>query len=86
MRHRGRKKAVIAVAHAMLVAIYCLLGRRTTYRDLGEDYYKRRHAERAKRRPSRPLSLRAIASLSNPQSELAVDLTRCFLSVGGGTV
>lgn len=50
MRHRGHKKAVIAVAHAMLVAIYYLLTRRTTYRDLGDDYYDRRHAERAKRR------------------------------------
>jgi transposase len=50
MRHRGHKKAVIAVAHAMLVAIYYLLTRRTTYQDLGDDYYDRRHAERAKRR------------------------------------
>jgi transposase len=48
MRHRGHKKAVIAVAHAMLVAIYYLLTQDTTYRDLGADYYNRRHAERAK--------------------------------------
>ena len=53
MRHRGHKKAVIAVAHAMLVAIYYLVARRTTHRDLGEDYYDRRHAERAKRGRSR---------------------------------
>ena len=50
MRHRGHKKAVIAVAHAMLVAIYHMLTRRTTYQDLGDDYYDRRHAERAKHR------------------------------------
>lgn len=50
MRHRGHKKAVIAVAHAMLVAIYHMLTRRTTYQDLGHDYYDRRHAERAKHR------------------------------------
>jgi hypothetical protein len=30
MRHRGHKKAVIAVAHAMLVAIYHMLTRHTT--------------------------------------------------------
>jgi transposase len=49
MRHRGHKKAGIAVAHAMLVALYYLLTQHTTYRDLGADYYARR-AERAKRR------------------------------------
>jgi len=50
MRHRGHKKAVIAVAHAMLVAIYHMLTRHTPYQDLGDDYYDRRHAERAKHR------------------------------------
>jgi transposase len=50
MRHRGHKKAVIAVAHAILVVAYHLLTRHTTYLDLGDDYYDRRHAERAKQR------------------------------------
>jgi len=50
MRHRGHQKAVIAVAHAMLAAIYYMLARNTTYHDLGDDYYDRRRAERAKRR------------------------------------
>ncbi len=46
LRHRGHKKAVVAVAHAMLVTVYHLLLRRTTYLDPGTDYYDRRHAER----------------------------------------
>jgi transposase len=50
MRHRGHKKAVIAVAHAILVVVYHLLSRHTTYHELGDDYYDRRHAERAMRR------------------------------------
>jgi len=50
MRHRGHEKAVIAVAHAILVAAYHLLTRHTAYLELGDDYYDRRHAERAKRR------------------------------------
>jgi transposase len=50
MRHRGHKKAVMAVAHAILVVVYHLLTRETIYHELGEDYYDRRHAERAKRR------------------------------------
>lgn len=50
MRHRGHKKAVIAVAHAMLVIVYHLLTTQTTYRELGGDYADRHHADRARRR------------------------------------
>ena len=50
MRHRGHKKAVVAVAHAMLVAAYHLLARHTTYQEPGADYYERRHAERVRQR------------------------------------
>jgi transposase len=50
MPHRGHKKAIVAVAHAMLVTIYHQLTRQTTYHDPGTDYYDRRHAERLRRR------------------------------------
>jgi transposase len=50
MRHRGHKKAVVAVAHAMLRTVYHLLAEGTTYREPGADYYDRRHAERVRRR------------------------------------
>jgi transposase len=50
MRHRGHKKAVLAVAHSMLVTAYHLLARRTTYHELGADYFDRRHRERVARR------------------------------------
>src|SRR2546425_9293598 len=50
MPHRGHKKAVIAVAHAMLVTTYHLLARKTTYREPGADYYERRHADRVRHR------------------------------------
>jgi transposase len=50
MRHRGHKKAVVAVAHRILVIAYHLLSRQTTYRELGAGYFDRRHAERATRR------------------------------------
>jgi transposase len=49
MRHRGHKKAVVAVAHAILETAYYLLARRTTFQDPGRDYYERRHAERVRR-------------------------------------
>lgn len=50
MRHRGHNKAVVAVAHAMLRAIYHILAESTTYRELGADYYDRRHQQRVTRR------------------------------------
>ena len=50
MRHRGHKKAVVAVAHAILRAIYHILADHTPYRDPGPDYYDRRHAHRVTRR------------------------------------
>jgi transposase len=50
MRHRGHHKAVIAVAHAMLVIAYHLLSRETTYHELGADYFDRQQAERLQRR------------------------------------
>jgi transposase len=50
IRHRGHKKAVVAVAHAILVTAYHLLAHQTAYHDPGADYYDRRHAERVRRR------------------------------------
>jgi len=50
MPHRGHKKAVIAVAHAILVTAYHLLAHKTTYREPGADYYERRHADRVRHR------------------------------------
>src|SRR5262249_10565959 len=60
MRRRGHKKAIIAVAHAMLVIAYHVLHDRTTYPQLGptSPQLGPRHAAqpqavRARRRPIR---------------------------------
>jgi transposase len=50
MRHRGHKKAIVAVAHAQLVIAYHVLAREVTYQELGADYYDRHAADRARRR------------------------------------
>jgi transposase len=42
--------AVVAVAHAMLRAVYHVLAEGIPYRDPGSDYYDRRHAQRVTRR------------------------------------
>ena len=36
---RGKKKAIVAVGHAMLVSAYHMLSRNEPYRDLGSDYF-----------------------------------------------
>lgn len=36
---RGSKRAILAVAHAILVIIYSMLRNHTAYRDLGEDHF-----------------------------------------------
>jgi transposase len=50
MRHRGHQKAVVAVAHAILRAVYHVLADGSPYRDPGPDYYDRRHRQRVTRR------------------------------------
>jgi transposase len=41
----GRKKALVAVAHSLLVIIYHVLEHDQTYTDLGGDYFDRKHVE-----------------------------------------
>ncbi len=50
MRHRGHKKAVIAVAHAILEIVYHMQSRQVTYKELGAGYLDQRDRERAIRR------------------------------------
>lgn len=47
---RGRKRAMIAVSHSMLVIIYHVLTRRTPYKDLGANYLDQLAPERLTRR------------------------------------
>jgi transposase len=50
---RGAKRAIIAVAHAILSIIYSMLRNNTTYQDMGENYFDQRDRERVIRRASR---------------------------------
>jgi transposase len=45
---RGRKRAVVAVGHSILVIIYHLLARGTTFEDLGGLYFDERHPDRVR--------------------------------------
>lgn len=49
-RHRGHKKAVVAVGHQILEIAYFIMRDGVTYEELGAGYFDRRNRERATRR------------------------------------
>jgi len=51
----GHRRAIGAVKHSMIVAIWHMLSSGELYRDLGEDYFTRRDPERVTRRLVRQL-------------------------------
>jgi transposase len=55
MVHRGKKRALIAVAHAILVIVWNMLTDRKPYQDLGPDYFEHSRAEQVKRYHTRKL-------------------------------
>jgi len=42
---RGKKRAIVAVAHSLLVSIYHMLTRKEEYKDLGSTYFQQRRKE-----------------------------------------
>ena len=44
--HRGSKRAYVAVAHSMLIAIYHILKDGVVFKDLGAEYYNQFNKER----------------------------------------
>src|SRR5688572_22305694 len=49
-RHRGHKKAVVAVGHQILEIAFYIMRDGRTYDELGPDYFDRRHTDRTVRR------------------------------------
>ncbi len=52
---RGPKKAIVAVQHAMVVALWHMLKHRVSHRDLGADYFDRQNTDRIRRHHVRRL-------------------------------
>jgi transposase len=50
VRRMGKKKALVAIGHSLLVIVYHVLNNRLSYQELGADYFDRRNlqAQRAK--------------------------------------
>ena len=44
--HRGKKRAYVAVAHSILIAIYHVLKEKVLFKDLGAEYYNQFNKER----------------------------------------
>jgi transposase len=55
LRRRGHFKAIVAVAHSLLVIAYHVLATQTPYTDLGGDFFDRQNAEAIQRRCIRQL-------------------------------
>jgi hypothetical protein len=54
-RHRGHKKAVVAVGHQILEIAYYIMRDGVSYHELGADYFARRDRERTVRRSVKQL-------------------------------
>jgi len=52
---RGKPRAMLAVAHSLLVSIYYMLRDQVPYQDLGPDHFDRLHAQRLERHYTRRL-------------------------------
>ena len=50
IRRMGKNKALVAVAHSLLVSTYHVLARRADYRELGGDYFDRQHRQTQQQR------------------------------------
>src|SRR6185369_14259299 len=46
VKHKGKSRALIAVGHSILVIVYHVLARQSSYQELGGDYFDRQNVER----------------------------------------
>ena len=68
---RGKKRAIMALMHSILVIAYHLIQRSETYRDLGGDYFDKRHPEAtAKHLVKRLEQMGYSVSLQQPATRL----------------
>lgn len=50
VRVKGKKRALVAVGHSIIVIVYHLLKQHKSYEDLGGDYFDRQHVEQQRTR------------------------------------
>jgi transposase len=55
VKRMGKKKALVAIGHSILVIAYHMLTNRASYQELGGDYFERRNVEKQRNRLIRQL-------------------------------
>ena len=55
VKRLGKKKALVAVGHSILIIVYHILQNRTSYQELGSDYCARRNVGKQRKRLIRQL-------------------------------
>jgi transposase len=68
---RGRRRALLALGHALLGIMYQMLRRGADYADLGGDYFGRRDREGLARRLVHRLERRGLKVSVEPQEQVA---------------
>jgi transposase len=68
---RGKKKAIIAVAHALLVMIYHILKDQVSYRELGSDHFNKLNAAYIQRHHVKRLESLGFKVILEPLSQAA---------------
>jgi transposase len=63
---RGKKRAVVAVAHSILVTIYAMLKTNKPYQDLGGDYFEKLNRDGLKRYCVRKLEAMGLRVVLEP--------------------
>ena len=64
---RGGKRALIAIAHTMLTAIYHMLKEKVPYYELGADYYSVKNQEKLIKRNLRSLEKLGVDVMIQPK-------------------
>jgi transposase len=70
-RRRGKKRAIVAVAHAILVAIYHILREKCPYEELGSDFFDRANVDRVKNQMVRRLESLGFCVTLEPTADVA---------------
>ena len=70
-RRRGKKKAVVAVGHSILVIAYHILKDGTTYHELGQDYFDKRETARIQERLIARLQTLGLRVTVEPMPQVA---------------
>jgi transposase len=64
VKRRGKKKALAAIGHSILISAYHVLHDPVSYQDLGGDYLERRHVSTQRPRLSRQLESLAVSGFA----------------------